>query len=67
MLKSWVCAPLMDINKINDRLDSIEDLQGFPNERDTFRQALKKMPDLERKSANIYKYSIKTNTSKIGL
>ena len=51
MLKSWVCAPLMDINKINDRLDSIEDLQGFPNERDTFRQALKKMPDLERKSA----------------
>lgn len=26
MLKSWICAPLMDIEKISDRLDAIEDL-----------------------------------------
>lgn len=51
MLKSWVCAPLMDVNKINDRLDAVEDIQGLPNERDQFRMKLKKMPDMEKKCA----------------
>lgn len=26
MLKNWICAPLMDIARIEERLDAIEDL-----------------------------------------
>lgn len=26
MLKNWLCAPLIDLDRINDRFDSIEDL-----------------------------------------
>lgn len=59
MLKNWICAPLMDVNRINDRYDSIEDLQKFANERDTFMRGIEKLPDLEKMCGRIYKYSIK--------
>lgn len=26
LLKKWICAPLTDIDKINERLDAVEDL-----------------------------------------
>lgn len=51
MLKTWICAPLYNVDQINDRLDAIEDLQAVPQERDQFRQMLKRLPDLERKCA----------------
>ncbi len=48
LLKNWVCAPLMDVDRINDRLDSLEDINKIPEDRDKFREGLKKLPDLER-------------------
>jgi len=28
LMKKWVCAPLIDIAAINDRLDALEDIQN---------------------------------------
>jgi DNA mismatch repair ATPase MutS len=30
LLKKWLLTPLLDIDKINERLDCIEDLMKFP-------------------------------------
>jgi len=58
-MKNWLCAPLMDVNKINDRYDSIEDLQAIHSERDSFLRGIEKLPDLEKLCGRVYKYSIK--------
>lgn len=31
MLKKWISTPLYDVNKINDRLDAVEDLMKHPD------------------------------------
>jgi len=49
----------MDVNKINDRYDSIEDLQAIHSERDSFLRGIEKLPDLEKLCGRVYKYSIK--------
>lgn len=59
LLHRWVCAPLLIIEDINERLDAIEDLQNLNNLRDSFQSELKKLPDLERMCSRIYSYSIK--------
>jgi len=28
LMKKWICAPLIDISAINDRLDALEDIQN---------------------------------------
>jgi len=28
LLKQWLCAPLLDVDKINERLDAVEDLRN---------------------------------------
>ncbi|KRX06428.1 P-loop containing nucleoside triphosphate hydrolase [Pseudocohnilembus persalinus] len=61
MIKNWLCAPLLDINRINERLDSIEDINTFPTERDAFRKKLQKLPDLERLCARTFKYAVKNS------
>lgn len=33
MIKHMICAPLMDIESINNRLDAIEDMNVLQNER----------------------------------
>lgn len=48
LLKKWLLAPLIDINRINDRLDAIDDLNSNKVLLDEFRKNLSKMPDLER-------------------
>lgn len=58
-MKNWVCAPLRDIKRINDRYDAIEDLHANVNSRDKFRERLKKIPDLDRLCAKAFKYSVK--------
>ncbi|EAR96989.1 MutS domain III protein (macronuclear) [Tetrahymena thermophila SB210] len=65
MLKNWICAPLMDINKIYDRYDAIEDLQKFNSERDTFLRGIEKLPDLEKMCGRIYKYSIRQQNQNV--
>jgi len=59
LLKKWLLAPLIDIERINDRLDAIDDLNSNKMLLDEFRQNLSKMPDLERYLQQIYRYSIK--------
>jgi len=58
-LKRWLLSPLMNIEKINQRLDSIEDLIDNQYETDVFRSKLGKLPDLEKLLAKLYTYSVK--------
>ena len=48
LLASYLSAPLMDINAINDRLDKIDYFVQNPNARDNVRMILKSVPDIER-------------------
>jgi len=52
-LKQWIEEPLIDIKRINDRLDSVELLYDDIVLRDELRELLKKMYDLERLSSKI--------------
>lgn len=52
-LKQWIEEPLIDIKKINDRLDSVELLNEDILLRDELRELLKDMYDLERLSSKI--------------
>jgi DNA mismatch repair protein MutS len=53
MLKRWLSSPLMDLDKINERLDKVSELK----EKDVFRQRLREnmrqVKDIERLSARI--------------
>jgi DNA mismatch repair protein MSH6 len=65
MLKRWLCAPLLSVERINDRLNAIEDLQKYGFLRDSFRKEINNLPDLERLCAKFYQYSIKQTTNAI--
>jgi DNA mismatch repair protein MSH6 len=54
MFKQWVCHPLMDIDKINARLDAVDALNADSAIRDQFSSQLTKMPDLERQISRIH-------------
>lgn len=58
-LKRWLLSPLMNIQKINDRLDAVEDLIDHQYETDVFRSKIAKLPDLEKLLAKLYTYSVK--------
>jgi DNA mismatch repair ATPase MutS len=49
----------MNIQKINARLDAVEDLIDHQYETDVFRSKISKLPDLEKLLAKLYTYSIK--------
>ena len=51
-------SPLLDIEQINDRLDSVQDLINYKHEADLVRQQLQKVPDIEKLLAKIFTYSI---------
>ncbi|SHJ47340.1 DNA mismatch repair protein MutS [Paramaledivibacter caminithermalis] len=53
ILKQWIEEPLIDINRINDRLDSVELLLKDMLLRDELRELLRDMYDLERLSSKI--------------
>lgn len=59
MLKNWILAPLLNVDRINDRLDAIQDLQNYEYERELFRNKLMKVGDLEKKCSQIYSINIK--------
>ena len=52
-------APLLNVDKIEARLDAIEDLLTNQHETDELRAKLGKLPDLEKLLAKIFTYSIK--------
>lgn len=58
-LKRWLMAPLMNIEKLNDRLDAVEDLMKYNYQLEQCRVELAKLPDLEKLLARIFSYSVK--------
>ena len=59
LLKSMLCAPFLDLNTINDRLDAIEDLNRNPVFIREFQKFLQKAGDLERVLARLFKFSVR--------
>ena len=59
MFKQWVCHPLMNAARINDRLDAVESLNADNIVRDRFTSQLTKLPDLERMISRIHAGSCK--------
>jgi DNA mismatch repair ATPase MutS len=49
----------MNIAKINDRYDAIDDLTEYMHEADSCRAKLSKLPDIEKLLAKIFSYSVK--------
>ncbi|MBI5968328.1 MAG: DNA mismatch repair protein MutS [Deltaproteobacteria bacterium] len=53
MLKRWLSSPLMDLRRINERLDSVAELKEKDLQRQKLRETLRRVKDLERLSARI--------------
>ncbi len=53
LLADWLSSPLTDIEQINQRLDSVEELVGNLTLRDDLRELLKQMYDLQRLTSRI--------------
>ncbi|KAK8237760.1 muts domain V-domain-containing protein [Phyllosticta capitalensis] len=60
MLKQWVCHPLADARKINQRLDAVDALNADTTVMDRFTASLTKLPDLERLLSRVHAGRIKT-------
>lgn len=54
LFRQWVCHPLCNITKINERLDAVDLLNADPKVREQFAAELTKMPDLERLISRIH-------------
>ena len=61
LLKRWVTAPLLWIESIEERLDSVEDLYEKVAVMNVFWDKMKKISDLEKKLSRLYKYSVNQN------
>lgn len=58
-------APLFNVEKIEARLDAVEDLIKHQSATDILRASLAKLPDLEKLLAKIFTYSIKHSVKAI--
>ncbi|KAI1474178.1 DNA mismatch repair protein Msh6 [Daldinia eschscholtzii] len=54
LFRQWVCHPLCNIEKINERLDAVDMLNADTNVREQLSSQLTKMPDLERLISRIH-------------
>lgn len=54
LFRQWLCHPLCDISKINQRLDAVDLLNADPKVREQFASELTKTPDLERLISRIH-------------
>lgn len=54
LFRQWICHPLCNITKINERLDAVDLLNADPKVREQFAAELTKMPDLERLISRIH-------------
>ncbi|XP_047949735.1 DNA mismatch repair protein MSH7 isoform X2 [Salvia hispanica] len=48
LLKNWICHPLQDVDKINKRLDVVENMMANSEIVSHIAQLLRKLPDVER-------------------
>jgi DNA mismatch repair protein MutS len=53
MLKRWMSFPLMDLKRINERLDSVEELKEKDLQRQKLREILSQGKDIERLTARV--------------
>ena len=53
MLRRWLLRPLRDVEKINERLDAVEAFTGSDYLRNTLRDVLQHVGDLERLAAKV--------------
>ena len=65
MLARWIASPLLDSEKISERLDAIEDLTKHSDALDTFQKMMKDLPDLERTVHKIYNLSNRKRMSAV--
>ena len=63
MFKRWMACPLFDLEKINERLDAVEDLATHNDVLTLFQEMLRRLPDLERMINKIYNLSNKKTMS----
>ncbi|KAI1432574.1 DNA mismatch repair protein msh6 [Xylaria sp. CBS 124048] len=54
LFRQWVCHPLCNIQKINERLDAVDMLNSDMSVREKFSSQLTRMPDLERLLSRIH-------------
>ncbi|KAL3300848.1 DNA mismatch repair protein msh6 [Colletotrichum asianum] len=54
LFRQWVCHPLCDIKRINERLDAVDMLNSDRSVREQFSSQMTKMPDLERLISRIH-------------
>jgi DNA mismatch repair protein MSH6 len=54
MFRQWVCHPLADAAKINERLDAVDMLNADRSLSDQFISSMTRMPDLERLISRIH-------------
>jgi len=54
LFRQWVCHPLCNIRRINERLDAVDMLNADQNIREQFSSQMTKMPDLERLISRIH-------------
>ncbi|KAG8830562.1 DNA mismatch repair protein msh6 [Serendipita sp. 399] len=54
LFRLWLCTPLRDVVKINERLDAVEDLIRHETFETDFLMLVKGMPDLERIVSRIH-------------
>ena len=58
MLRTWLTAPLQDIEAINTRLNAVESLVHNPSIVSKVRDNLRSLPDLERLQTWIHSFSV---------
>ena len=54
MFRQWVCHPLADANRIDERLDAVDMLNSNRDLTDSFTASMTRMPDLERLISRIH-------------
>lgn len=54
LFRQWVCHPLADVSKINDRLDAVDMINKDQTLSDHFTECMSGLPDLERIVSRIH-------------
>lgn len=54
MLRQWVCHPLADAQRINQRLDAVDALNANDTVTERFTASLSRLPDLERLISRVH-------------
>ena len=65
LLRNWILNPLCDVNKINERLDMVEDFKRNDQVILKFRNALAKWTDIERQCTKFFRLAKGNNTQAI--